>query len=113
VYPATVGRVIEQATGEEEVLLTLGLDWSPEVPYYSRRRALMIRGTPRAGLTQLVASLEQLAGYQPGAVVVAKTDLEPVAAADVEKCFAERGWSLQEIYSDDRMLIYRLRAKAP
>jgi hypothetical protein len=109
VYFANLGQVIEQGTQEAEILLTIGLDWSPEVPFYSRRRALMIRGTPQEGLTRLEAALDQLAEYTPGAVVVSKTGVEPVSAADLEKEFAKRGWRLQEIFADDNVVVYRIR----
>ncbi len=110
VYAADLGRVIDEALGPDEILLGLGLNWSPEVPYYSRRRALMLRGTPRQGLERLEAALDQLGEYRPGAVVVGNINSEPLSAADLERAFAERGWMIQNIFADDKTLIYRLKS---
>ena len=41
--PLEVAARVRQFTKPEDVVLIYGLDWSPEIPYYSRRRALMDR----------------------------------------------------------------------
>lgn len=38
---ANASAVIDQTTGENDVILITGLDWSPELPYQSHRRAIM------------------------------------------------------------------------
>lgn len=43
----TVARQIASMTQPDEVLVIFGLDWSAEVPYYARRRALMIQEPER------------------------------------------------------------------
>src|SRR5262249_46803941 len=40
-YLADLGAIVRRNTSPEDVFVCFGLDWSPELAYYSKRRALM------------------------------------------------------------------------
>ena len=65
-----IAQVLQRVTRPDDVILILGLDWNPELPYYARRRALMNReGKPPedAAMRRAMASLRD---YHLGAMVV-------------------------------------------
>lgn len=75
-----VADVLTHITGSEDVLLTYGLDWSPELPYLTNRRAIMsgysVSDDPRVHVV-----LSQLPPRKLGAVVVcgaARNSLSPL-----------------------------------
>lgn len=39
-----IGDIVKKFTLNESILLTVGLDWDSSLPYYSERKAMMIRG---------------------------------------------------------------------
>jgi hypothetical protein len=61
-------RAVERVTGPEEVILGCGLDWSPEIPYYARRRALLFPQWATAAMME--EQFRRLADYKIGAAVV-------------------------------------------
>jgi hypothetical protein len=65
-----VGEAVQQATQPEDVILVVGCDWSPEVPYYSRRRALMLPNWKTVSWDDLPLYLDPLKSDRLGAVVV-------------------------------------------
>lgn len=65
------GRLLQEITSPDEVLLVYGQDWHPMFPYYARRRALMDREDRPAGDPALERSLAllQAEGRKIGAVL--------------------------------------------
>jgi hypothetical protein len=78
---AAVCKAVQERTDKEDVIVVLGCDWSAEVPYYSRRRALMIPSWNFTPLTDLPRYLEPLRDYRIGAVVVRR---EAVSESDID-----------------------------
>jgi len=70
---AQMAGLIERCTAPDEILVVYGRDWCPDVPYYARRRALMIPGwaTPAAE----EAALARLNDVKVGALLVARPRL--------------------------------------
>lgn len=64
-----LARGIAGLTAPKDVILGFGLDWSPEVPYYARRRALMWPGHVSPSGEPLAAALDRLSAYRVGALV--------------------------------------------
>jgi hypothetical protein len=70
---------VQKHTNPEDILLIYGYDWSPVLPYYSQRRALMDRKMTLPDAPQMKAALEKLSKYHIGALVFcheAKSDTE-------------------------------------
>jgi hypothetical protein len=71
---ANVGDAIRRITRPDDVILILGCDWSPEIPFYSQRRAMMIPDWPQVSVDRLAQYLEKLEPYRLGAVIVNDRD---------------------------------------
>ncbi len=81
-YPRQVARVrgqwlaelfqgVRQLSRRDDVVLVVGNDWDSAIPYYSRRRALMIPDWLLADFVDhMPAYRRQLAGYRVGALVI-------------------------------------------
>jgi hypothetical protein len=80
---AGVSAAVQQITSRDDVIVILGCDWSPEIPYYSERRALMIPRWSDGVADNPAAYLRQLAGYRIGALVVKEGPAEPERYHDV------------------------------
>jgi hypothetical protein len=61
---------LQKNTPENSVLIILGADWSPLVPYYSKRRSLMIPDWSNLSEEQVNQSLRNLKGEKIGALLV-------------------------------------------
>ncbi len=71
--PMAFAEIIDRTTERDDVVLAFGLDWNGELPYYSRRRAIMV---PHDRIDDTVALTRSLAGLgqrRVGALVVAGT----------------------------------------
>lgn len=80
----TLAEYLHVRTVGEDIIVVAGCDWSPEIPYYSGRRALMIPTGHEQRLDDAGACLRSLAGYRLGAVLVRRRpgdDAVLVAAA--------------------------------
>ncbi len=55
------------------IIMGLGFDWSAIIPYYSGRRALMVRDTQRYDLDYLLRAIEALRDEDVAALVVSET----------------------------------------
>jgi hypothetical protein len=63
-----LARGLAAITSGTDVILGFGLDWSPEVPYYAGRRALMWPGHLPPSGEPLLGALDRLESYRVGAV---------------------------------------------
>jgi hypothetical protein len=61
---------LQKNTPENSVLIILGADWSPLVPYYSKRRSLMIPDWTNLTDDQVNQALRNLKGEKIGALLV-------------------------------------------
>jgi len=61
---------IQKNTPKDSVLMILGSDWNPLVPYYSDRRSLMIPDWPNLNEEQVLQALRNLKGEKIGALLV-------------------------------------------
>lgn len=78
-----LSRALQAVTEPEDVLVILGQDWNPVVPYMADRRALMFPFRYDAEPAVRAAALDRLSGATVGALVVAGRDrgrAEEVAA---------------------------------
>jgi hypothetical protein len=101
-----VGRAIERATQEDEVLVGLGFDWTSELAFYSKRRTLMRTGTTADGLRAFPECLAQLEGYRVGAVVIKTKDLGPYSHDELPALLARCGWEGHLVYEGHLMIVY-------
>ena len=65
-----IADAVQRVTHRDDVLVILGCDWSPEIPYYSGRRALMIPAWKTISMQSLAEYMEPLKGYSAGALIV-------------------------------------------
>lgn len=63
-------RTLKAVTAPTDVLVIAGGDWSPITPYFSQRRALMIRGGKEEDRDYIEPALQQLKGERVGALVL-------------------------------------------
>jgi hypothetical protein len=87
----TVADSVKKITQPHDVLLILGLEWSPSIPYYSHRRALMIPGEFLQDLLQKPADwAKRLAPRRVGALIIGQRPnalLDPRSLEPVFKAF--------------------------
>jgi len=79
-----VSRTIQQVTQPDDVLVILGCDWSSELPYYSRRRALSSTFWLDPSLEKVADYLTLEPPYRVGALVI-RTGWRPFDRAAVEE----------------------------
>ena len=81
-----LGRIADRVrslTSPDEVIVLLGFDWSPVIPYYSERRALMLPPWVDLGLTAAEAeqAVADLKGRKIGALLFSSPDpIGPISA---------------------------------
>jgi hypothetical protein len=69
-----VCTAVQQMTAPDDVLVVGGCDWSPVIPFYSERRALMIPNWPQVSLEDIPFYLRGLNGHRIGALVIGRTE---------------------------------------
>jgi hypothetical protein len=83
-----IAKFIRAHTPRDSVVAIYGLEWTPLIPYYSQRRAVMEPGwTTRPQYRQRLANLFEPVGGLPMAAVVrcpSRIDLDPVATETFE-----------------------------
>jgi hypothetical protein len=67
-----LARIVAERTGPRDVIVGFGLDWSPEVPFYARRRSLMWPGHVSPDGAPLREALDRLEGERVGALLVCR-----------------------------------------
>ncbi len=65
-----LSRTLKEVTASNDVLFIVGQDWSSELPYFARRRALMLRRGREEDHDTIERALKQLQGEQVGALVL-------------------------------------------
>jgi type IV secretory pathway VirB3-like protein len=73
-----VSDYLQKNTPDNSVLIIIGADWNPLVPYYSHRRSLMIPDWPSLTEDQVKRALENLRGEKIGALLVSGASRYPV-----------------------------------
>lgn len=73
----SIGEAIRDHTNPDEVAVMVGLDWSPEVPFYAERRSLLIpdwitNGEPEKMTASINSSIQDLSSQKVGAVAVCR-----------------------------------------
>lgn len=69
-----IGDFIKRRTNKNDVIIVYGYDWSPEIPYFSERKALMqAPGSMDFEGRKMKAAFGNLSGERIGAVVVSDT----------------------------------------
>jgi hypothetical protein len=103
---ADLGEKLQRLTNSNDVLLIVGCDWSPEIPFYSRRRALMVPVWKRDVLQDLEQSRSNLRAYRIGALVVNKRPAYEVDPALLRRLVDRYGWQGPSQHSDEHYDIY-------
>jgi hypothetical protein len=101
-----IGQAIEGATQEDEVILSLGMPWTSEIAYYSKRRALMAEGSAADCLRALPQLRTQLQDYRIGALVLHNRSLGPLTSEETQKMLAVLGPGPREVYEDQFVKVY-------
>lgn len=68
-----LSRSLETLTQPDDVLVVLGQDWNSMLPYYAKRRALMLRDDMAQQPARVAEALAALHGVKIGALVIAGT----------------------------------------
>ncbi len=103
-----VSRTIQQVTRPEDVLVVLGCDWSSELPYSSRRRALSIPFWLDPSLEKLPDYLALESPYPVGAVVI-RTSWLPFDRAAVEETIRQAGFEVRYHRADEEFEVYAVK----
>ena len=83
---AEVFQDVQKVSRRDDVVLVVGCDWDSAIPYYSRRRALMIPDWLVADFVRRpTAYRERLAGYHVGALVIQVARPPAIAPAALEQ----------------------------
>ncbi len=107
-----VARTVQQVTRPQEILLIVGCDWSPEIPYYSRRRALMIPNWKTVFLRNLPTYLQQLDGIPIGALIVRDAAARRLEPDQLRQTLATLGLSPEAAYADGTFTVYPLKGRS-
>jgi hypothetical protein len=106
-----VSRTIQQVTQPDDVLVILGCDWSSELPYYSRRRALSIPFWLNPSLEKVPGYLN-MAPYHVGALVIRSSWL-PFERAAVEETLRAAGFAVRYHRADEEFEVYVVKPVPP
>jgi hypothetical protein len=106
---AALCGAVREKTGPEDVIIVLGCDWSSEVPYYSRRRALMVPFWKSTPLSDLPRYLELLRGYRTGGLVVRRAYVGDQQLEDALRDLRDYGLVVQPAFEDEVFTLYTLR----
>jgi hypothetical protein len=101
-----ISRALAAATQEDDVVLSLGMDWTSELAYYSRRRMLMKPGRAADCLQALPQLCAQLRGYRIGAVILDRSSLGPLTSDEGRQLLAPLGPAAREVYADQTVAVY-------
>jgi hypothetical protein len=71
--PMAFAEIVERTTDRNDVVAAFGLDWNAELPYYSRRRAIMVPHNRIDDTAAFAQSLAALGSRRVGALVLAGT----------------------------------------
>jgi hypothetical protein len=105
---AAVSEVVRELTEPDDVIVVLGCDWSPELPFACRRRALMVPNWPRASVSNLPRYLQELGGYRLGALVYCDRPECPFDQATLHRLIGELGFRLHaSCWTDHLYQVYR------
>jgi hypothetical protein len=107
---AGVCQAVREQTSPDDVILVLGCDWSSEVPYYCRRRALMVPSWDFFPLEDLPRYLEPLRDYRVAGLVIYRRSY--VADWEVEGALRDlRAWGVtpERAFEDRGYTFYALR----
>jgi hypothetical protein len=105
---APTANAIQARTVSGETVIIYGMDWSPELPYYSGRRAIALRNSERPSDIRLRRALAGLGEHRLGAMAVcygARTDL-----MDARQRAEAYGLDGTPGYSDGNCAIYFTRS---
>jgi hypothetical protein len=106
-----VARAVQQVTRPREILLIVGCDWSPEIPFYSGRRALMIPDWKTVSLSNLSSYLEKLEDISVGALVVRQAAACRLEPDQLRQTLATLGLSPEAVYADGTFTVYPLKGR--
>ena len=101
-FPFT--RALRDFLPKDSVIVVAGGDWSAIIPYYTQRKALMIRNGLENDATYLDRAFADLADETVGALVL--VDAQRGNRALVERTAAAFGTDRQPSFSSDRAEIY-------
>jgi hypothetical protein len=99
-----VSRAVQEVTQPNEVIVVIGCDWSSEMAYYCRRRALSLPAWEEPSLAKMPDYLA-LGPYSVGAVVI-RNARERYDPADVEGAIRSAGYEARHLRIDDDFDVY-------
>jgi len=98
-----LSRSLETLTQPADVLVVLGQDWNSMLPYYAKRRALMLRDDIAQQPARVAEALAALKGEKIGALVIAG---KPDGAEGLLERAAALGISRQALYVWNDTVVY-------
>jgi hypothetical protein len=93
-----LGTAIRDRTEPDDIVVLLGVDWSPEVPYYSGRRALCLAKWTAPG--RIGKCLSSLKPYRIGAVLILPPAQTPIPCVKVLDLLRRQGFEPQAALVD-------------
>ncbi len=99
-------RDLGRSTGPEDLLVIIGHDWSPEIPYYAGRRALMIPDWKSVALERWPEYLQGSRGCRIGALVVSASSPHASQRETIRKLRIHAGLSETPLLLDGHHEVY-------
>ena len=85
-----VCRQVQQVSRPDDVVLVVGCDWDSVIPYYSRRRALMIPNWLVGNIVNdIPVYADNLKGYHVGALVIQENPQMPIPRQSLDRMVQE------------------------
>jgi hypothetical protein len=109
VESAAVCQAVQEHTDSDDVILVLGCDWGSDIPYHSRRRALMVPVWSSTPLADLPRYLERLHGYRLRGLVIERDVIQGEQFEGVLRDLRAIGLSHKRSFSDATYAFYSLR----
>lgn len=113
VFNASLVKAIQGFTKEDDILLIYGFDWSAELPYYSQRRAIMIRSrAPQLVLKndkKFQRALEELKEDKIAAMVVRKNAVAVSTQYFIQERVARLGLLPNPVFQNSEIALYAQR----
>jgi hypothetical protein len=99
-----VSQAIRNVTQLDEVVVVNGAEWSSEIPYYSRRRALMFPSWLSLEGPEMKATLQMVSEYHIGAIAFCFAERDE--GSKIDKVTKLLKFQMRPVYQDEMCEIY-------
>jgi hypothetical protein len=106
-------RQIQDHTRPDDVLVIIGHDWTPDLAYYSRRRALMLPFWRPESVETFCGKLAEIKDQSWGALLIDRAGESRFPQADILRAIEHSGFQARHLATQDLLELYTLHRAAP